>query len=188
LIQQARSGDPRAEADLIRRYEARLVRLARNRLCAKLGRRLDAEDVVQSAYRTFFGHLRAGRYEFSDAGDVWRLMAAITLRKLHRQVQWHGAGKRTVLAEESQVGWRRPGAVSAEAMSRGPSPERVAEVLDELEFMFATRPPSHRRIVELRLCGEEIAHIARQVPCCQRTVHRVLTAFRRQLNQRLAIA
>jgi RNA polymerase sigma-70 factor (ECF subfamily) len=188
LIGKARTGDPRAEDELFRRYASRLARLAQYRLCAKLGRRLDAEDVVQSAYRTFFGHLRAGRYEFPTRGGVWRMLAAITVRKLNRQVQWHRAGKRTISAEESTAGAPGSRRVTVEEIARDPAPDRVVEVLEELELIFSKRPVSHRRIVEMRLCGEGIDQIARQVPCCQRTVHRVLAAFRRQLNQRLAIA
>jgi RNA polymerase sigma-70 factor (ECF subfamily) len=188
LIHQARSGDARAEKALFERYESRLVRLAQARLCAKLGRRIDAEDIVQSAYRAFFHHLRAGRYEFPVASGVWRMLVAITVRKLNRQVQWHKAEKRTISAEESIAGRPVSPRLAPEKIARDPAPDHVAEVMDELDYIFRARPASHRRIVELRLCGEGIDDIARLVPCCQRTVHRVLAAFRSELDQRLAIA
>ena len=188
LIHKARSGDAGAERALVERFESRLVRLAQVRLCAKLGRRIDAEDIVQSTYRTFFHKLRAGCYEFPASSGVWRMLVAITIRKLNRQVQWHKAEKRTISAEESTAGCPARPRPAPEEIARGPGPDRVAEVLDELDHIFRARPASHRRIVELRLCGEGIGEIARLVPCCQRTVHRVLAAFRRDLDGRLAIA
>jgi DNA-directed RNA polymerase specialized sigma24 family protein len=75
LLARWRAGDERAEDELFARYTSRLIELARRRLSAKLGRRLDPEDVVQSAYRSFCASARADRYTLRGSGDLWRLLA-----------------------------------------------------------------------------------------------------------------
>ncbi len=53
LLARWRAGDARAEDELFSRYTSQLIALARRRLSAQFARRVDAEDVVQSAYRCF---------------------------------------------------------------------------------------------------------------------------------------
>jgi RNA polymerase sigma-70 factor, ECF subfamily len=58
LLARWRSGDQQAAAELFRCYAGRLAALARSHLSRKIGQRLDAEDVVQSVYRSFFADAR----------------------------------------------------------------------------------------------------------------------------------
>jgi RNA polymerase sigma-70 factor (ECF subfamily) len=184
LIAKARSGEPHAETILFDRYVGRLNRLAQARLSQKFGRRVDADDIVQSVYISFFRYLRIGRYEFQTSGDLWRMLAVITIRTVNRQVQWHTAEKRSILAERNITPHSDP---PRDEFGRQEAPDRIAEVSDELNHLFAARPATHRAIVELRLKGEPISAIAQTVPCCQRTVHRVLAQFRRDFDQRFAV-
>src|SRR5271165_5672841 len=100
LMARWQSGDSAAADELFRRYADRLAALVRSRLSSKLARRLDPEDVLQSAYRSFFAGARAGRYELKRGGDLWRLLVAITLHKLQDQADYHGAGKRNINIEK----------------------------------------------------------------------------------------
>ncbi len=94
IVARWRAGDQQAAGALFRRYAERLLALARSRLSSRLARHIDPEDVVQSAYRSFFSGARAGRYVLKRSGDLWRLLVAITLPKLHHQVERPPAGKR----------------------------------------------------------------------------------------------
>ena len=60
LMARWRDGNQEAAEALFRRYVERLLALARGRMTSWLARRVDAEDVVQSAYRTFFVGVLAG--------------------------------------------------------------------------------------------------------------------------------
>src|SRR5438132_1018442 len=62
LMAQWRQGDQQAAAVLFQRYSGRLIELVRRRLSNRLNQRFDPEDVVQSAYRSFFAHARDGEY------------------------------------------------------------------------------------------------------------------------------
>ena len=57
---------------------------------------------------------------------------------------------------------------------RQPRPDEVAVLTDELEFVLAQLQPVGRRVLELRLQGEEIAAIASELRINERTVRRWL--------------
>ena len=70
LLDRVRQGDEQAATELFDRYVERLIRLAQSRLSAKLRRRVDAEDVVQSVYRSFFSHaLASGSRKDQDSAS-----------------------------------------------------------------------------------------------------------------------
>ena len=87
-------GDQHAAAELFNRYVGRLIALARSKLSPALAQRFDADDVVQSACRSFFVRVRDGRLAVQPGGELWDLLAAITLRKVLGQVEHHTAQKR----------------------------------------------------------------------------------------------
>ena len=58
LVARWQAGDQQAAAEMFHRYAERLTALARSRLATKLASRVDPDDVVQSAYRSFFADLR----------------------------------------------------------------------------------------------------------------------------------
>ena len=96
LLELVRDGDSSAAEALYHRFVERLITLAKSRLSKRLTRRVDAEDVVQSVYRSFFVGAQDGRYNIERAGDLWRLLAAITVNKVLRQAEFHGQQKRDV--------------------------------------------------------------------------------------------
>ena len=53
LLRHFQKGDSRAAELIFDRYVRRLLALARSGIGPKLRRRIDADDVVQSAYRSF---------------------------------------------------------------------------------------------------------------------------------------
>src|SRR5687767_8694721 len=101
LIRRVREGDADAATELFDRYVERLMGLVRKRLSTKLARRIDPDDVVQSAYRSFFVRAREGRFDVSESGDLWRLLAAIAINKVLLNARHHRAEKRNVTLEES---------------------------------------------------------------------------------------
>ena len=183
LVRRVRAGDETAADALFHRYLERLIDLARSRLSRKMARRLDAEDVVQSAYRSFFLNIRHGRYQLLFSGDLWRLLAAITIHKVRRQVRRHTAEKRSVDLEESGIlelilESQREGA-------RMPTPDEAATLVDELQQVLAGLSPLYRRIFEFRLQDRSVEEVARRAGCSERTAHRALAIVRQQLESRL---
>jgi RNA polymerase sigma factor (sigma-70 family) len=179
LLARCRARDEAAAAELFRRYAERLARLARSRLARQLAARVDAEDVVLSAYRSFFVLAREGEVTLYQSGDLWRLLVRITLRKVYRSARRHRADCRSVEREEA---W--PDAEPA-ALAREPAPAEAAALIDELRSVLAPLGPVGRRIVELRLQGYEVEEIAEVVERSGRTVRRALASVGEELERRL---
>jgi DNA-directed RNA polymerase specialized sigma24 family protein len=184
LLARWRDGDQRAADELFQRYAERLLSLARSRLSRQLARRIDPEDVVQSAYRSFFLRSRDGRYVLQRSGDLWKLLAAITLHKLQGQVEHHTAGKRALDRERPLTPADSLAGLPAEAVGREPSPAEVAAVIDELEQVLRGLSPLHRRMVELRLQGYLFTEIAAETQRSERMVRVVLDKVKGELEQR----
>ena len=79
LLKQYQAGQSEAVTAIFDRYVERLIALARARIGPKLKRRVDAEDIVQSAYRSFFVHAKNQEYQLARSGDLWRLLAIVCL-------------------------------------------------------------------------------------------------------------
>ena len=94
------TGEPGFEQELVDRYTARLLALARRELPDRVRQRVDPEDLVQSVYRSFFQRLSEGRFSFADSGDLWRLLAAMTFQRVRKAVRFHQQQRRDVRREQ----------------------------------------------------------------------------------------
>jgi RNA polymerase sigma factor (sigma-70 family) len=179
------AGDEQVTAELFNRYVERLIRLARQRLAPKIARRVDPEDVVQSAYRSFFAAAGEGRFVLERSGDLWRLLAGITLNKLYRQVERNTAKKRDV-SKECGIVADDSVSVRPEIISREPSAVEAVALTDEVELLLRGFEPLHRQVIELRLQGYMVEEIATETQRTQRTVLRVLERVKQKLADRAA--
>lgn len=175
LLAALEAGSESAAEEVFSRYLHRLTALARGRLSGKLAAHLDPEDVVFSAYRSFFVRARAGKFCWRRSGDLWRILAVITLRKVYRQAAFHRAARRRI---DRQTGWN-------DAAASDPAPELAIELADQLEWQLDQLRPLHRRMMELRLRGWTVAEIAEAVERSERTVRRVLADVQARWEQEL---
>lgn len=187
LLLRCNQGDEAALGEVLDRYVHRLLAFADRRIHGRLGRRLDAEDVVQSACFSFFRNAKAGRYTLERGGELWQLLVGITAKKLYQQVERHGADKRDFAAEQSMWIRRQDGSnLEVELADDGPSPDDAAALLDELDQILSRVPELHRQIIEARLRGGSIHEVALEVKRSERTVRRALEMFREMLQTRFA--
>ena len=185
LLERWRDGDEEAAEVMFERYVARLVGLARTWISPALRRRLDAEDIVQSVYRTFFRNAREDRYVLKRSGDLWRLLVGITLKKLHRQIEFHTAAKRSIRNEDSIRLTGMSVWINAEAVASGPTPAEAVSLIEELDRVVSSLTSLQREIFEKYLEGLSIEEIARQVERSERTVRRALEKVRTELEDQL---
>ena len=171
-------GDEQAAEEIFTRYVDRLSRLARSRLSPKLAARTDPDDVVMSAYRSFFVGARAGKFSLRRSGDLWRLLVSITMHKVYRQARRHQAAVRSVNTELPASG--------DDFVDKEPSPEQVVAIADELQVLLSRLDPIARRILELRLQDETLATISSVTGRSERTVRRTLNNIREILTRQLA--
>ena len=69
-------------------------------------------------------------------------------------------------------------------VSEQPTAEDAVALADEVENVLRSLPPQHRRVVELRLQGELLTDIARDISLSERTVRRILAELEAQLRQK----
>lgn len=174
-------GSETAADELFHRYLTRLSQLARSRLALRMARRVDPEDVVMSAYRSFFVGASEGRFAIERSGDLWALLTTITLRKLYRTAAHHTAGKRDV-AHDVEPGEEFD--LDHWTSSREPAPEEAVSLADEVEALLKPLSALHRRILELRLQGELIEAFAAETTASERTVRRVLDNVAKDMTSR----
>lgn len=188
LVDRVRQGDQQAATELFNRYLQRLIGLARARIGRKLAHRVDPEDVVQSAYRSFFHRAQDGQFVLQRSGDLWRLLAAITIHKLCRTVARHQAGKRAVAKEQPLTGDSTLLGLAPEALSREPQPAEALALVEELEVVMQRLKPDWRRILQMRLDGHKVREIAETMKCSERRVRRCFEEVREILSERLDAA
>ncbi len=121
LLARWREGDQQAEEELFSRYTTQAGALARSRLSPKLAGRIDAEDVVQSAYRSFF--LAADRVRDPAQRRPLAASGQDHPRKLYRQAGRHTALRRNVSRETSLGATMGSTGVPLEILAREPSPD-----------------------------------------------------------------
>ncbi len=179
LLEKLAQRDAHAANAVFSNYSDRLQALARSRLSRKLAGRIDADDVLMSAFRSFFVRAQRGDFEVKDEGDLWRLLVEITLHKLYRQTTRHQAQRRSVGREEPG-GNDRLGQVSGNC-----APPDVAVALsEELAAAMAGLPAQQARVLELRLEGRGPTEIAQLLGRSERTIRRWLEEIKEAFRAR----
>ena len=149
--------------------------MARAKLSADLAGRVDPDDIVQSVFRRFFQAARRDDYEAPGGEDLWDLLLVITVNRVRSEQAFQRARKRDV--RRTTASGDHPLAAIADRDDSAAAALRlsVAEALDKL-------PPDHRRAVELRMEGHEVAEIARVLGRSKRTGERLLQEAREILR------
>jgi RNA polymerase sigma factor (sigma-70 family) len=179
LLKQYQAGQSEAATAIFDRYVERLIALARARIGPKLRRRVDPEDIVQSAYRSFFVHAKNQEYLLLRSGDLWRLLASTTLNKLYGQTEKHTAAKRTIDQES-------PDDVDlVDLQSPDPSVVEVVAIGEQLKLILDDLPLDQRLVLTSTLQGQSIEEISGSIGKSERTVRRLLNRARQQFEQRL---
>jgi RNA polymerase sigma-70 factor (ECF subfamily) len=177
LLRRFQAGEQDAATALFRRYAHRIQHLARRNMATDLGVRFDADDVVQSVFRTFFRRVQAGCYNLPDGEELWRLLLVLALNKVRALAVHHRALKRNVKAtvvQEPQI-LSRHATTTSDELALHSLQLVIAELLDRL-------PPVQQQIVVKRINGCQVEEIATGTGRSKRTVERVLQSFRERLR------
>ena len=177
LLRRFQVGEQAAATELYRRYADRLLRMAAAQTSSDVAARADAEDIVQSVFRTFFRRAALGEYELPDGDELWKLFLVIGLNKVRAVAGHHKAAKRDVRQTAGGEAFERAAERQAGDDEAGVNLLRLT--IDEL---LAPLPAGHRQIVELRIAGHEVTDIAAQVGRAKRSVERILQEFRGRLH------
>jgi RNA polymerase sigma-70 factor (ECF subfamily) len=177
LLRRVQGGQPDASMQLYLRYAERLHALVVSQSSPDLARRVDAEDIVQSVFRTFFRRAVHGQYNVPDGEDLWKLLLVIALNKVRAAGAHHRAAKRDMRQTVGGAAFDR--AMESELGHDESALSILKMVIDEL---LEGMPAANRRMIELRIEGYEVAEITERVQRSKRTVERVLQGFRSRLE------
>src|SRR5258707_4361125 len=131
LMGRLRTGEDAAAREVFVRFAARLAGLARRHLDGRMIAKVDPEDVVQSAYKSFFLRQREGELDVGTWDGLWGLLTMITLRKCADRAAYYRAEKRDV-AREAAGGAADDGAPRTIelALDREPRPYEAVELAE----------------------------------------------------------
>src|SRR5262245_55923683 len=145
LLRRFQAGSDQAAADLYRRYARRIQRLAESSCRGELGRRLDAEDVVQSVFSSFFRRARVGDYEAPADQELWGRVLVRALNKIRARGAFPRPARRDVRAT-----------VPADCLEDTVADTRhdelaLASLRITVEEALQSQPEGRREIVRLRI-------------------------------------
>ena len=181
LMARVRSGDDAAETVVFRRFVHRLIALAARQFDAWMHKQADVENVVLSAYKSFFLRNRREEYDLAGWDALWSLLVIITLRKCTKRRKHLRAARRDA---RRQVPWRSESERAIVARPTGPPlPIEAAILTETVETLFQTMTPDDRPIVEQILVGYTAEEIAERLDCSERTVRRVRQRAKHRLER-----
>ena len=183
LAARLRAGDQGAATEVFRRFAGRLIALARTELDARLRRKVDPEDVVQSVYRSFFTRYHAGQFDLATWDSLWRLLTVITVRKCLNRAEYYLAKCRNVAGEVDPAPGRRRRCGPSEAIDREPTPLEAAVLAETVEQIMRGFEGDDRAIIELSLQGYSAPEISARLGRAERTVRRVREHVKTRLRR-----
>ena len=182
LLERYRAGDGSAAEDIFQRYSDRLCAMAEAQIGRRLRRRVEAEDIVQSVFRTLFRRAADGKLAVDHTGALWRLLVQFTVNKVRKQAERHGAQRRDVAAEVSTtdiVG------LGPEPVAHDPTPDEAAALADEVERIVSELDATGLEVFRLTLEGYSTPEIGRRTGRSRWTVRRILDRIGHGLEARL---
>jgi len=179
LLQRLRRGEESAATALYLRYARRLLALAQAKTSEALAAKEEADDIVQSVFKSFFRKASAGLYDVPEGEELWNLLLVITINKIRAKGNYHRAAKRDVrLAAGDQ-------ALEAVPSDEAGNDTALAELQMVIDEILKGLPEKSAEIVELRIAGTEVNDIVAKTKRSKRTVERVLQDFRERLRAKI---
>lgn len=179
VIGRLKAGDDAAAGEVVARFSRRLAALAQGRLSPQIRQKVDAEDVLQSVFKSFFVRHAGGQIDPTGWDNLWTLLTVIAVRKCAKRWNYYRADRRDVGREAAIDGGSE---AEWQPFDREPTPDEAVAVADTVEHLMRGLDERGRDILTLRLQGLLVEEIAREVGCAERTVRRVLDRVKVRLQ------
>src|SRR5262245_18061742 len=175
LLLRFKKGEEDAATGIYLRYAQRLQLLAHSQAGRALSIRLDADDVVQSVFRTFFRRAAQGHYDIPDGEELWKLFLVLALNKIRSLATYHRAAKRDV-GQTTDLS-----KIFGQAAADLPDDTAYGVLRLTIDDILNGLPEPQRSMVVLRIEGRDIQEIAAATERSKRSVERALQMFRQKL-------
>jgi RNA polymerase sigma-70 factor (ECF subfamily) len=182
FLDRLHSRDAAAAQELFARFTHQLVALALRHIDAGLRHKVETEDVVQSAYKSFFFRYGEGKLEVANWNSLWGLLALITVRKCAERAAYHRADRRDAAREVSSP--RQDDAAPwLEPCGREPTPLEAAVLSETIAQLLADLDEDERPVLELSLQGYTTREIGERLGRAERTVRLLREGVRHRLER-----
>jgi RNA polymerase sigma-70 factor (ECF subfamily) len=182
FLTRLRTGDDAAARELFERFAHQLIALARHRIATELRHKVEPEDIVQSAYKSFFGRYGEGDLDVAGWNSLWGLLTLITVRKCAERAAYHRAECRDA-AREVAAPPDGEGTSPLEPCGREPTPLEAAELSETVARLFAALDEDERPVLELSLQGYSTREISERLGRAERTVRLLREGIRQRLER-----
>lgn len=186
VIEQLRAGDSRAAEELFVRFADQLRRLVQAKLGWRYRRKFDADDVVQSVFKSFIRLQAAEQLAFDSWDALWGLLSLIAIRKCGHRLEYLRAAKRDVARERSghiHADDLEQSRADLQAFAREPTPSDAAILAETLARLLGSLDDRERQIATFALQGYGTPEISERIGRSERTVQRVLLRIREELRR-----
>lgn len=184
-VKQVQTGDPLAAQKLWERYDSRLVQLCRTKLASRFRQSADEEDMVTSAFDSFYRGAKQGRFpRIDDRHDLWQLLVSISKCKVIDHVKRETALKRGGGNVYGESAFGAQGSSEDErpldqVVGRDPTPDDAALVVEQCErLLMKLGDETLCNIAQHKLEGYTNQEIADRLGMRLRTVERKLARIR----------
>jgi RNA polymerase sigma factor (sigma-70 family) len=179
-VSLASDTDPRAAFE---HFSRRLIGLARGHLQGRLQHKVDPEDVVQSAYKSFLVRYGDGALAAEGWEGLWGLLTLITIRKCADRARYYQADCRDLHREAGTARSSDSSAVWHDVAGREPTPDEATVLAETVTGLLHQLSGDERTIVELSLQGYSTQEISEQTGRAERSVRRLRERVRKHLEQ-----
>jgi len=177
LMKRLRLGSEDAATQIYLRYAHRLRALARAQSSPELARCVDADEIVQSVFGSFFRGARNGYYDVPVGDELWKLFLVIALNKIRAKGAFYRAAKRDVrMTADGALLEKCP------EVAQDDNSAELSHLQLTIEEAMQSLPDEHREIVSLRIEGYRVDEIADRTKRSKRTVERILQDVRKRLS------
>jgi RNA polymerase sigma-70 factor (ECF subfamily) len=182
FLAKLHGNDDDAARQLFARFTHQLIGYALRHIEGGLRHKVDPEDVVQSAYKSFFVRYGGGNVELANWNSLWGLLTLITMRKCAERAAYHRAERRDAAREVSAP----PGDEAApwlEPLGREPTPLEAAVLTETVHQLLDGLDEDERPVLELSLQGCTTREISEQLGRAERTVRLLREGVRNRLER-----
>ena len=176
-LARMRANDDDAGREVFSRFTRQLIALAQRQFGDALRHKVDPEDIVQSAYKSFFARYGEGNLEVGTWDGLWGLLTVITVRKCSDRVRYHRAECRDVQRDAGH-----DDAVQ-ESFGREPMPHEAVVLNETVDQLLADLDDDERPVVELSLQGYSTTEISDRLGQPERSVRRLRERVRKRLER-----
>jgi len=165
----------KAANDFCGRYLQKILSLVQRNLASRYSSRMDAEDLVQSIFGSWFCNVQAGKVSVSSEDEIWKLLSVIALNKVRNKIKFHDAQRRSASRT-----------VSDEALLTTlpePTSEDAVAFMDMIEAVSNRLEEMPRKTLELILDGKSVEEIAIQLGRSTKSIGRYKKQIGRVLNE-----